>query len=586
MNTGKKMGKWMQQFKAFLKSNKFYLIILTLITILGVFLRMKGLNKPDGLWYDEALSFSIAKESFPMGILDRLYNEEYHAPLYYFFLHFWMMLVNYNDLLIRISSIIFGVINIPVFYLCGKNLNSRKVGLIAATLASINSFLIYYSQEVRFYSLLILLSSLCTLFIIRLRNDFSRIDLIGLAVCNICILYIYSFGFVFVGIQALTFATYLLFKQRENLKPFIVSLLITLGCYLPYLPTVYHFTVNNSKSLAGNFWWLSFAPASPFLVLQDWFSPILINLRSHPINYYSDLLSTGGYLPFIIFVLFPAGVYFYGITKAVSKKDFSLVVFLVGALFFLAEIILAANGKMGLMTRYTVLAFPPLLVTAAYGLSLIKKRRTKIATLGLMLLVNLFFLHFSPISASVMPRDGYKKYEVEIEKQGLNKDELIIIPYGARFFDEYYLNKKAQVVPFDIEYLYVLNKGLETALPQELIEKVSSDKLSNYVSMRSFISSSDESLPFEKYLQENVIDRLKPGKRVAVVMSGGIDAYDSNTLQKIAYNDMYYIGTPLFPMLSSKTINDMFKVLNKNLIPVSKEDKDGWQLYIYKKGGN
>ena len=46
----------------------------------------------------------------------------------------------------------------PVVYLCGRELVSRRAGLVAAALAAVNPFMIWYSQEAREYMLLAALS--------------------------------------------------------------------------------------------------------------------------------------------------------------------------------------------------------------------------------------------------------------------------------------------------------------------------------------------------------------------------------------------------------------------------------------------
>src|SRR3989339_450616 len=94
--------------------------ILVVIILLGFFLRIFRFYKPQGFWLDEAYCFYEAKASFPFGILSKLYHDDIHAPLYVFILHFWMKLWGHlgeHDWVIRLLSIIFGILTIPVIYL-------------------------------------------------------------------------------------------------------------------------------------------------------------------------------------------------------------------------------------------------------------------------------------------------------------------------------------------------------------------------------------------------------------------------------------------------------------------------------------
>ena len=55
---------------------------------------------------------------------------------------------------------------IPLLYLCGRELVSRRAGLVAAALAAVNPFMIWYSQEAREYMLLM---ALCAASLLVLR---------------------------------------------------------------------------------------------------------------------------------------------------------------------------------------------------------------------------------------------------------------------------------------------------------------------------------------------------------------------------------------------------------------------------------
>ena len=128
----------MRKIREFWAKNKIPIIV-SLIFLFGLFLRIIYLNEPNGYWYDEELTYSISKSSFPFGIMHRLLTEDYHAPLYYFMLHFWLKLFDGNDFLVRFLSVLPGIFLIPAGYLIGKELSSRKTGIITAFLLSINS---------------------------------------------------------------------------------------------------------------------------------------------------------------------------------------------------------------------------------------------------------------------------------------------------------------------------------------------------------------------------------------------------------------------------------------------------------------
>lgn len=573
----------MQKLKGFIGANKFYIIALFTITIMGLFLRIIGLNKPDGFWYDEALTFSIAKEAFPFGILNKLYNQDFHAPLYYFFLHFFSDIVHNNEILIRFSSVFFGVLALPVFYFTGKELDSPKAGLYTAMLAAINSCLIYYSQEVRFYSFLIFLCALTILFMVRIYKNGNKYDCLGLALTNLLIIYTYTMGNLYIFFELSMLFVYLFLKNKKPLKALIISHFIVLFLYLPYLKTFLHFVKCSSISLVGNFWWIQFGLTSPLLVIQDWFTPVLLNLRSHPVNFYDPILKNGLNIPFTLFILIPVTIYFIGIIKTLMQRNFASLICLFGIGFLTFEIIMASQGKLGLMTRYTLIILPAIIVSAGYGLAKIQNKFISLFLIFAISGISLFYIFVSPVSAPKMSRDGYLKYISELEKYKPDENDIIVIPYGGRFFSNYYLNHKAFILPFDIEELYTRNSDLEIVFDKDTIKEITNDTYKNKVLLMSYIANFEPSPEITKYVKDNIINRLNKNGRVFIIISGGIKPFEPSILKSIAENNNYYLNIPIFTMISSKTINDLLILNDENLQFVSKNDYKAWQMYIFKK---
>ena len=157
--------------KDILKDNK---IVLVLILVLGFLLRLWNLNKPEGLWNDEYITYSISMLQFPFDFFEGI-KSNCHAPLHYFYLKLWMMIFKNSDFMLRLSSLIPNFIGCFVMYHVGKNYitkdGSVKIGLACALISAISSFLIYFSQEVRIYSMIFLLSALILLYSIKMYEN-------------------------------------------------------------------------------------------------------------------------------------------------------------------------------------------------------------------------------------------------------------------------------------------------------------------------------------------------------------------------------------------------------------------------------
>ncbi len=134
------------------------LVILILLIALGMFLRFYKIEK-ESLWNDELASWEMSnKESLKEVIRETA--EDVHPPGYQILLFFVIKYFGDTEFWLRFPSAASGVFSILLIFLIGRRIYSDYEGLIASTLMAILWFPIYYSQEARVYSLLLLFSML------------------------------------------------------------------------------------------------------------------------------------------------------------------------------------------------------------------------------------------------------------------------------------------------------------------------------------------------------------------------------------------------------------------------------------------
>lgn len=133
--------------------------------VVGLVLRVLLIGSKS-MWLDEAFSVYVAQASWsdwPRGTADA-----FHPPLYYYgILHYWSQLGR-SDGFLRLPSALFGALAIPLTYLLGRSLSGKGVGLSSAWLVALSPLLVWYSQELRNYSLLVSLALLSSLAFVRL----------------------------------------------------------------------------------------------------------------------------------------------------------------------------------------------------------------------------------------------------------------------------------------------------------------------------------------------------------------------------------------------------------------------------------
>ena len=131
------------------------------LTALGALLRFWGLGH-QGFWYDEADTAQLVHLSLGK-MLGLLPQSESTPPLYYLAAWVWVHVFGDNEAGLRSLSAVAGVLVVPVAYGAGAKLISARAGVIAAALTACSPLLIWYSQEARAYSLLVLLTAVSLL---------------------------------------------------------------------------------------------------------------------------------------------------------------------------------------------------------------------------------------------------------------------------------------------------------------------------------------------------------------------------------------------------------------------------------------
>jgi mannosyltransferase len=124
--------------------------LLVLILLLAFALRLYRLGY-QSIWYDEAVSIHLATKDL-RGITQHTAGD-IHPPLYYYLLHFSVDIAGSSEFSVAFFSLVFGMMIIAVCYRLGADVYGRPVGLLAAFLLALSPFNLWYSQEVRMYTL-------------------------------------------------------------------------------------------------------------------------------------------------------------------------------------------------------------------------------------------------------------------------------------------------------------------------------------------------------------------------------------------------------------------------------------------------
>lgn len=199
------------------------------------FLRIINLNQ--SLWLDEAASAISAVQ--PVAKIINTIDKDFMPPLFYILLHYWIGLAGKTEWAMRILPVFFSLLSIYLTYRIGTVFYSKKIGLLTAFLMSVSPFFLFYSQELRPYSLMVFLVLLTTYLLI--KKTF-----IAYAACLVFLPFtVYTAMFV-IPAHAIMIWLY----DRKNLKTWLVSCLPVIMAFLWWLQ---HFIaqIQTSESLAS-----------------------------------------------------------------------------------------------------------------------------------------------------------------------------------------------------------------------------------------------------------------------------------------------------------------------------------------------
>ncbi len=177
------------------------LVALAAVVLVGGLLRLTTLGS-QSYWVDEATTVHELHLSFG-ALLHEIRVNETTPPLYFVLAWLWAKLFGTGEVGLRLMSGLLGIGLIPLVYLCARELLSRWAAVLAAALAALSPFLIWYSQEARSYALFALLCSASLLFCLRSRAEPTRRNLVLWTIWSTLAIFTHFFAGFLVAAEAL-----------------------------------------------------------------------------------------------------------------------------------------------------------------------------------------------------------------------------------------------------------------------------------------------------------------------------------------------------------------------------------------------
>jgi uncharacterized membrane protein len=177
--------------------------VLLLILAVAFVVRVWRIGE-QSVWCDEMVSISTINSGSLMGFLkaERALDPPM-VPLYFVLAYGWAHTVGTDPVSVRLLSVLFGILTVGMLYVTGRAMQNRTAGLAAAMCGALSLTQIYYSQEIRMYSLVVLLVLVSTYTLYRAletgRNRWWVINVIT----NMLLLWTHLFSIFLLAAQGL-----------------------------------------------------------------------------------------------------------------------------------------------------------------------------------------------------------------------------------------------------------------------------------------------------------------------------------------------------------------------------------------------
>jgi len=211
--------------------NKLKIIILISIFVLACVLRLAYLDSRS-LWGDEVdsvfVAFDFASHDYTFQRASLLkcltfpvissFQDGSKMPLYFILLGVWINIFGPASIGLRLLSVIFGILSIMAFYFFMSKYFKSNIAMLGTFLLAVSPMHILYSNDIRVYSLMVLLAVLSLWYLMKILNgEKNAINYAWYITWSTLFVYVHYFSVLFLFAQIAVVAIASL-KERSAKK--------------------------------------------------------------------------------------------------------------------------------------------------------------------------------------------------------------------------------------------------------------------------------------------------------------------------------------------------------------------------------
>ena len=439
-------------YKSLSESKKSYLL-LSFILLFSLAMRLWKIDF-QSLWLDELHTMNESDPDIEWkDMMSYLKCCDQHPPLYFFLARISFEIFGHTALSARIICAITGTVSVWAMYLLGKEILNRNLGLIVASLTSVNYFNLSYSQEARGYILAFLFSILSFLFLVRLLKKMNIKNSLFYGLFSLLLLYSHYYSLFAVASQIVIIVLFFFFSERSErkkyVKYFLISGLVMILGYIPWLPHLW------AISQIHSFW---VQPISPRFLLDFYFE-------------YFGRASVLKQLLIILFCGYLVKVFYSkkSLTTNMTTSNPLWFSFIILSIWILVTILIPFFRSLlvvpMILPRYTIVVLPAFLIALAYAIELIDYKFIKFIILFAFIIFSLNNIIVVKKYYSIISKTQFREMTQFVVEN--NKENYPIINELVSWHQQYYFkNLKFKPIMLEGKKVSIVDSILNSSDPK------------------------------------------------------------------------------------------------------------------------
>lgn len=191
------------------------------------------------LWVDEVLQFNISRQALSQMVQAIAGGADNSPPVYHTLLHYVIVAGGTSEWALRLPSAVFGSLSVFLVYVIARQLGQTRGAPVAGLLLAISPLQVWYSQEARMYSLMVLLVLGQTVALLKALRLSSWPNWAVYCLVTIVALYTYPYTLLSCLGQGCWLALDPS-RRRQVLRPWLLAIGVALLSFVPWLQILLH----------------------------------------------------------------------------------------------------------------------------------------------------------------------------------------------------------------------------------------------------------------------------------------------------------------------------------------------------------